>query len=55
MCREYLTDNEMLHGYKIRDAFGTNPISKKRDYTALALERDGYVIPDGGGLREVGF
>jgi len=45
----------MPQGYKIRETFGTNPISTKRDYQALVLERDGFVIPDGGVLREVSF
>ena len=35
ICREYLPANEMPQGYKIREAFLTNPISTKRDYKAL--------------------
>ena len=55
LCREHLSENEMPHGYKIREAFGTNPISAKRDYRALELERDGFLMPDGDGMRDVSF
>jgi len=55
LCREHLSENEMPHGYKVREAFGTNPISQKRDYKALELERDGFLMPDGDRLRDVSF
>jgi long-chain acyl-CoA synthetase len=55
LCQEHLTKNEIPQGYKIRKAFGTNPISTKRDYMALMLERDGYFVVDGANLREVAF
>ncbi|MCL1919251.1 MAG: acyl--CoA ligase [Peptococcaceae bacterium] len=44
LCQEHLTENQMPWGYKIQEAFGTNPISQKRDYQSLALERDGYYM-----------
>ena len=55
LCKEHLSENEIPQGYKIREAFGTNPISTKRDYQALALERDGYYMVDGDEVVEVSF
>jgi long-chain acyl-CoA synthetase len=56
LCNKHLREVELPQGYKIRESFGTNPISTKRDYKALLKERDGYVMPDGnGGLRPVAF
>ena len=55
LCKEHLKDFEMPRGYKIRDNFGTNPISQKRDYQALLLERDGYFAVDGDDLVEIDF
>ena len=47
---------EIPRGYKIRTAFATNPISTKRDYKALAEERDSYyTINNSKGLHEVTF
>ncbi|MCL2821513.1 MAG: acyl--CoA ligase [Oscillospiraceae bacterium] len=55
LCKEHLSVNEMPQGYKIREAFGTNPISAKRDYRALLEERDGYFMVDGDEVRAIGF
>jgi len=55
LCKEHLSEQEIPHGYKIQEAFGTNPISAKRDYRALMLERSGYFAVDGNSLREVNF
>jgi hypothetical protein len=48
-------DNEMPQGYKIREAFGTNPVSTKRDYQALLTERDDFIVPCGNDIKTVTF
>jgi acyl-coenzyme A synthetase/AMP-(fatty) acid ligase len=55
LCKEYLTESEIPQGYKIREAFGTNPISTKRDYQALMVEREGFYAIEGDEVREVMF
>ncbi|MCL1919252.1 MAG: acyl--CoA ligase [Peptococcaceae bacterium] len=55
LCQEFLTPNQMPQGYKIRDAFGTSPISQKRDLKTLALEYDGYFVVDGETVQSVNF
>jgi hypothetical protein len=45
----------MPQAYKIRESFGTNPISMKRDYKALLSEREGYVAVESDGMRAVSF
>ncbi|MCL2821525.1 MAG: acyl--CoA ligase [Oscillospiraceae bacterium] len=55
LCKEHLSANEIPQGYKIREVFGTNPISAKRDYRALLEERNGYFVVDGNEVREVEF
>jgi long-chain acyl-CoA synthetase len=55
LCQKHLTEYEIPKAYKIRDAFGTNPISAKRDYKALELERDGYFAVEDGEVKEVSF
>lgn len=53
---EELDYYEVPKGYKIRTAFGTNAISTKRDYKALAEERENYyIINNGNGLEEIFF
>ena len=55
LCKEHLTEDEMPRAYKIREAFGTNPISAKRDYRALLLEREGYYEVEGDRVSVIGF
>ncbi|MCL2078382.1 MAG: acyl--CoA ligase [Oscillospiraceae bacterium] len=55
LCREHLSVNEMPRAYKIREAFGTNPISTKRDYRSLLSEHDGYYEITGDSVRAVRF
>jgi long-chain acyl-CoA synthetase len=56
-CKDGRLDyNEIPRGYKIRTAFGTNPISTKRDYKALAEERtDYYINCCDGEIEEISF
>ena len=51
LCKEQLTENELPRAYKIREAFGTNPISQKRDYRALLTEREGCFEVEGDRVR----
>ena len=53
-CAISLKPSAVPKGYKIQDAFNVLP-SGKRDTLSLKNERDGFVIPDGGILREVEF
>lgn len=46
---------EIPKGYKIKKAFATNPISTKRDYNILAMERTDYYIYNDGKLEKVSF
>ena len=46
---------EIPKGFKIRTAFGTNPISTKRDYKALAEERTDYYTTTETGIKEISF
>jgi long-chain acyl-CoA synthetase len=55
LCQEHLNENEMPYGYKFHEAFATNPISAKRDYRALMLEREGFYGVENGVVREVGL
>ncbi|MCL1852390.1 MAG: acyl--CoA ligase [Peptococcaceae bacterium] len=55
LCQEHLTKNQMPRGYKVRETFGTNAVSQKRDWKALLLEHDGYCLVEGETVREVNF
>jgi len=55
MCEKGLQKEKRPLGYRIHHEFGTNPISTKRDYQALALIRDGYYNNDSNGLFEISF
>lgn len=55
-CNQVFVGYSAPKGYKIRDSFGTNPISAKRDYLSLATERDGYYrLTDDNQIVEVSF
>lgn len=55
-CEALLGQYEIPAGYKVRDCFGTNPASAKRDYLSLLEERDGfYRVNAQGYLEEVTF
>ncbi len=50
-----LNQAERPLGYRFIDAFGTNPISTKRDYLTLAAIRDGYYTVKDGQICEIEF
>ena len=54
VCQKSLPPDAVPRGYKLRDGFGVLP-SGKRDTLSLKKERDGLLVPDDDGLREVSF
>jgi hypothetical protein len=54
-CREELPTEEIPRGYRFLKAFGTNPISTKRDSQSLKLIRENYYNVDDEGLFKIDF
>ena len=55
-CEALLGQYEIPAGYKVRQQFGTNMASGKRDYLSLLEERDGFFrVGHDGELEEVSF
>jgi hypothetical protein len=55
LCQEHLSESEIPYAYKFHEAFATNPISAKRDYRALMLEREGFYGVENGVVRRIVF